>query len=43
MSVNNDEKYNKAFMDSFELSDKDLGESLVYSKVEGWDSIGAHV
>ena len=40
MSTENNEKYNKAFKDSFDLSDNDLGETLVYSKVDGWDSIG---
>ena len=40
MALTNIEKYKKAFMDSFELKESDLDDTLVYNKVTGWDSIG---
>ena len=37
--MTNLEKYNKAFMDTFEISEDQL-EGLKYQDIEAWDSVG---
>lgn len=37
--MNNLEKYNKAFMETFEIKEEDLA-GLKYQDVEAWDSVG---
>ena len=37
--MNNLEKYNKAFMETFEIKEEDLA-GLRYQDVEAWDSVG---
>ena len=37
--MNNLEKYNKAFMDTFEISEDQLA-GLKYQDIEAWDSVG---
>lgn len=37
--MTNIEKYNKAFMESFNISDNEL-ENAEYQNTEGWDSVG---
>ncbi len=34
------EKYNKAFMETFGLNEKQLGDALVYQSIPAWDSVG---
>lgn len=38
--MNNREKYNKIFMDTFFLSDDCDLENLEYHSIEAWDSVG---
>jgi len=38
--MENKEKYQKVFMDSFSLKEDQLNEKLVYESVPNWDSIG---
>ena len=38
--MTNLEKYNDAFMDSFELDESQLGEDLKYQSIPQWDSVG---
>ena len=38
--MDNLQKYEKAFIDSFELSDREILEELEYNSIEAWDSIG---
>ena len=37
--MTNIEKYNKAFMESFNISENEL-ETVEYQSIKGWDSIG---
>ena len=34
------ENYNRVFMESFDLDEKQLNEKLEYNSIESWDSIG---
>ena len=38
--MNNAEKYDKIFMESFSLEERQLDEKLLYESVPDWDSIG---
>lgn len=38
--MENLEKYDKAFMEVFELSKENLNEKLVYQSIQLWDSVG---
>ena len=38
--MSNLEKYNKTFIEVFELKDSDLGNTLVYQSIPQWDSVG---
>lgn len=38
--MTNLEKYNDAFMDSFELEEDQLGADLAYQSIPQWDSVG---
>lgn len=38
--MTNIEKYNNAFIDTFEISNEQLGEDLEYQSIEAWDSVG---
>jgi len=38
--MNNREKYDQAFINSFSIDDSALGDSLEYNKIPNWDSIG---
>lgn len=38
--MNNLEKYDQVFKESFSLSDSDLNESLTYQSISQWDSVG---
>lgn len=38
--MRNLEKYNKAFMDSLEIEEEEIGDSLLYQSVASWDSVG---
>tara|TARA_B100000989_G_C19313120_1_gene373426 strand:+ start:282 stop:524 length:243 start_codon:yes stop_codon:yes gene_type:complete len=38
--MNNLQKYNKVFCDSFSVSEKDLENDLEYNSIETWDSVG---
>ena len=38
--MDNKQKYNKVFIDSFSINESALGENLVYNKIPEWDSIG---
>lgn len=37
--MTNIEKYNQAFVDAFDIDEKDA-ESMEFNKSEGWDSVG---
>jgi acyl carrier protein len=37
--LNNSEKYNKAFIETFGIEEKDM-KGLKYQGVQGWDSVG---
>lgn len=34
------QRYDKVFMESLNLEEKDLNETLIYDSVAGWDSVG---
>lgn len=38
--MTNLETYNKVFLDSFEITEDVLGDSLVYQSIKHWDSVG---
>ena len=38
--MNNLEKYNLSFMDSFSIDESVLGDDLLYNTIPEWDSIG---
>jgi acyl carrier protein len=38
--MTNREKYNKAFVDCFSVSEDELNEKFVYQCVPAWDSVG---
>lgn len=38
--MKNIEKYNKAFMEIFELDESQLSDELEYQSIELWDSVG---
>ena len=38
--MNNIEKYNNAFMETFEIGEESLGDKLEYQSIEAWDSVG---
>ncbi len=40
MSVGNKEKYNRAFIEGFSISETALGDALEYNSIPEWDSVG---
>ena len=38
--MNNEEKYDEVFINSFSLKQSDLDDNLVYESVSEWDSVG---
>ena len=38
--MNNKQKYDKAFMDSFSIDESLLGDDLIYNSIPEWDSVG---
>ncbi|KLU65864.1 hypothetical protein DEAC_c19000 [Desulfosporosinus acididurans] len=38
--MTNLEKYNTAFMETFDITEEQLNSDLVYQSVEAWDSVG---
>lgn len=38
--MTNLEKYNKAFTETFDINDEQLGEELIYQSITAWDSVG---
>ena len=38
--MNNKEKYNAVFMDSFNLKQEDLDQNVSYGSISEWDSVG---
>jgi len=34
------QRYDKVFMETFNLDEKDLNDTLIYDQVSGWDSVG---
>jgi len=38
--MTNREKYNKAFIDCFSVSEEVLNEEFVYQRIPAWDSVG---
>ena len=38
--MNNKEKYDQVFKESFNIDDSKLNDDLVYNSIEAWDSIG---
>ena len=38
--MRNLEKYNKAFTETFDINDEQLGEELQYQSIIAWDSVG---
>lgn len=38
--MNNLEKYNQVFKESFSLTDVDLNDKLTYQSISQWDSVG---
>ena len=38
--MNNKEKYNAVFMDSFNIKQEDLDQNVSYGSVTEWDSVG---
>ena len=40
IKMNNLEKYNLSFMDSFSIDESVLGDELLYNTIPEWDSIG---
>ena len=38
--MNNKEKYDEAFIESFSINTSDLGDELKYNSIDTWDSVG---
>ena len=38
--MNNKQKYDQAFIESFSISENELGDDLLYNSIPEWDSIG---
>jgi acyl carrier protein len=38
--MNNKQKYDQAFIDSFSIDESVLGDALIYNTISEWDSIG---
>lgn len=38
--MSNREKYNAAFIDTFEITENDLSDTLEYQSIMAWDSVG---
>lgn len=38
--MNNKEKYDKVFVESFSVKSADLNEALTYNSIGAWDSVG---
>ena len=38
--MNNKEKYNKVFTESFSINESKLGDNLEYNSIPEWDSVG---
>jgi len=38
--MNNKQKYDQAFMESFSISESVLGDDLIYNSIPEWDSVG---
>ena len=38
--MNNKQKYNQAFMESFSIDESALDDNLKYNTIQSWDSIG---
>ncbi len=38
--MDNLEKYNRAFIETLEIEESQLGNELLYESVTGWDSVG---
>lgn len=38
--MNNKEKYDQAFIDSFSIDANDLNDKLEYNSIQTWDSVG---
>ena len=38
--MNNKEKYDRAFIESFSIDPEDLGDALEYNSIQTWDSVG---
>ena len=38
--MNNKQKYDQAFMESFSIEESTLGDSLEYNTIPSWDSVG---
>ncbi len=40
MSITNEDKYKKSFVDSFEIEEDSINNKLEYNSIPEWDSIG---
>ena len=40
MSLTNEDKYKKSFVDSFEIEENSINNKLEYNSIPEWDSIG---
>jgi acyl carrier protein len=38
--MNNKQKYDQAFIESFSISESVLGDDLIYNSIPEWDSVG---
>ena len=38
--MNNKQKYDQAFIESFSISESALGDDLIYNSIPEWDSVG---
>ena len=38
--MNNKEKYDQSFMETFSINEKDLNDKLIYNSIPEWDSVG---
>lgn len=38
--MNNKQKYDQVFIESFSIDESALGDNLVYNTIQSWDSIG---
>lgn len=38
--MNNKQKYNQVFIESFSIDESVLGDDLVYNTIQSWDSVG---